>query len=166
MNSSLIRKIGLSLILIFNLVNGYIRYAYVINFTDESKPYIYSRKDTKQYEYPTGMEKLKTSAKKDPRWISVIYYCTVAILSTLLSIYLLFDKRKWVVLAALFYLFLILVCVFLLVFSIVSKSYYIGYGLAQDIKNLIQTPFFSLFLIATIYLFNKPNDRSKALFSR
>jgi ABC-type transport system involved in cytochrome c biogenesis permease subunit len=119
------------------------------------------RNKAKKLNYPTKISDLHTSLKNDYRWVSSIIYTALAILSTSLVVYLLFDKSSSEIMICIgIYLVVIFFIVFLVSLSFLTKNYMIGYGVAQHFKNLIQTPIFSFIVIAIIWNYRKNKQKT------
>ncbi|MFQ3575975.1 MAG: hypothetical protein SNJ77_06020 [Cytophagales bacterium] len=151
----LLFKILIVLVMLVNIANGYIRHDYLLNFSDDEKPFFLKRKDFKGKLYPTDVNEMKESLNNDYRWISTGYYTVFAIVSTVLVVYLLFENRGYVLVSLALYGLVIVFIGFLVLLSFLTKNYAVGYGIAQYFKNLIQTPLFSFLIVACLFLIEK-----------
>ncbi len=150
------KKILLICLLVFNILNGFLRYHYIINFYDFNDLII--RRNQLLFTYPNSFSGLITSIIHDPRWFSNIYFMAVAILSTLLSVYLIFGK-KMARIALICYLSLVVICLLLVGLTLVTGNYKVGFGIAQEIKNMAQSPLIS-FLILSLFYFSSKDFKS------
>lgn len=144
-----------ALIMLANIVNGFVRHEYHVNFTEKDKPMLVKRKESSMKEYPTDSGNLAQSVVTDYRWLSTIYYTAFAIISTVSVVYLMFEKKAYVQISLALYASVLILIGILLVLSFLTKNYAFGYGIAQYFKNLIQAPLFSFLLIAGFFLFEK-----------
>lgn len=145
---SIIKRVTLAIILIFNILNGFLRYHYIVNFYDLND-FITQRKKL-HFLYPNSFGDLLSSLLQDPRWLSNIYFMAVAIVSTVLTVFLVFGK-KMAYIAFWCYVLLLGLCLLFVMVSLVTGNYKIGFGIAQEIKNLAQSPIVSFIIIGLFY---------------
>lgn len=150
------KKLLLACLLVFNILNGFLRYHYIINFYDFND--LIARRSQLQFTYPHSFSELISSIIYDPRWFSNIYFMAIAILSTLLSVYLIFGK-KMARIAFFCYLSLVIICLLLVLLTLVTGNYKVGFGLAQELKNMAQSPLIS-FLILSLFYFSSKDFKS------
>lgn len=146
------KKILLTFLLVFNILNGFLRYHYIINFYDFND--FIARRNRLLFAYPHSFSELISSILRDPRWFSNIYFMAIAILSTILSVYLIFG-RKMANIALLCYLSLVFICLVLVCLTLVTGNYNVGFGIAQEIKNMAQSPLISFLILSLFYFSNK-----------
>lgn len=142
------KKLLLVLAVAINLTIGFYRYQHVVNFLDFSDTF--KERNTIRTAYPLDFSSLYFSLLNDPRWLSNLFYILVAVLSTSFSIYLLFGK-KMVAICLYCYGFLVLLCGFFVLLSLLTGNYKLGFGVAQEIKNMSQSPIVSFIIIGLCY---------------
>lgn len=145
---NIVQRVFLAIILVFNILNGFLRYQYIVNFYDFND-FITHRTKVK-FLYPGSFGDLLSSLWQDPRWFSNIYFMAVAIGSTVLTVYLIFGK-KMAYIAFICYALLLALCLLFVSLSLVTGNYKIGFGVAQEIKNLAQSPIVSFIIIGLFY---------------
>jgi len=151
MNSKPIRWTCLILLGILTYSLGLIRYSYILNLIDSSLPLLLPRNYGERSTYPLSLFDAWISFKTDPRWTSSIIYLCYPALATITTVYLLFNKKSYVLLTLFFYgIGIIFLCTMVLI-SLVLKDYQLGYGMAQQVKKIYQEPYISLLLLGGFY---------------
>lgn len=145
---SILQRIVLVIILVFNVLNGFLRYHYIVNFYNFDD-FITHRTKIK-FSYPASFGDFLSSLWQDPRWFSNIYFMAVAVGSTVLTVYIIFGK-KMANIAFICYTLLLALCLLFVLVSLVTGNYKIGFGIAQEIKNLAQSPIISFIIIGLFY---------------
>ncbi|HTF82241.1 MAG TPA: hypothetical protein VL947_10960 [Cytophagales bacterium] len=153
---SILTRILLSLILVINILNGFLRYHYIVNFYNFHD--FIARRNKIKYAYPNSFAAFLSSIVEDPRWLSNVYFMLIAVASTVATVYLLFGRKKALV-AFSCYMALFLLCLAFILVTLVTGNYKIGLGIAQEIKNMAQSPIVS-FIIIGLFYFAKMDFRS------
>lgn len=116
---------------------GYLRTSFIVNFTDPNYSFLISRNE------------LSTDNAFDSpvRWISLLFFTTLFISITSLIVYLLYHKKKHLLISLFFYGIMILLA---FMFTMIGISFKINAGLeiGNRLKNLLQEPFLTFFIIA------------------
>lgn len=131
-------SIGALFFLSFGL--GFLRASYVLNFSDPAKPFFIERTDLTSGGIVHQMD-IHT------RWFSLLFYSFLFILITSCISYLLYKKKKHVMVAICIYATMIM---FALIFSVLGyfQNIQVALSIANKIKNLIQEPFLCFLIIA------------------
>lgn len=99
--------------------------------------------------YPTSIYAMYTSLSSNYKWVSGSFFYLGYVVCSLVIIYGIFGNIRALRLAGVYYGLLSLVLILLMLLSILSGIYSIGYGLAQPIKQFVESPLaLGLFLIA------------------
>jgi hypothetical protein len=130
---------------------GLMRYDYVLNFIDVSKPFLLPRTIAEQTTYPMDFGSLMNSLLHDPRWLSTLFYMIYPAIGTCIAIYLIFQKKKYVQLTLLFYSAGMILLLIFISYSILFHEYANGYAMAQYLKKIFQEPYASLLLLGSFY---------------
>lgn len=146
---SLKSSVLLIIIFVFNIINGFFRYFYIINFYNLST--FVQKRNTIKIEYPSGFNDLLISISTDPRWLSNLYYFSVAATSTYLTSRILFGKNKAKI-ALQCYAILVGISLLLVLTTLITGNYSIGIGIAQELKNMSQSPIISFVILGLLYL--------------
>jgi hypothetical protein len=136
--------------LVFIISLSIFRLYFIINFFNWKLPFLIDRNHFTQTFPKNSSEFLKTFFS-DPRWISNIVYMFLSFMVTLSILYFLFLKKKYIYIAIAIYGILTSIIVILVLLSLITHNYKIGYALAQDINQIIQSPVTVVFLIAAFY---------------
>jgi ammonia channel protein AmtB len=139
---------------------GWIRTDYILDFYGNSNGVLSKRHHALKEGYPMDLDSFSQSLHKDGRWLSTIVYSLLFFFLTSILIHVIFRNKKYfkvtvIVYVAISFFILLLVCA-----SFLTGSYSAGYALAQNLKNLIQSPFLSLFLVAVFLWLKKQADNS------
>ncbi|WP_017729784.1 hypothetical protein [Nafulsella turpanensis] len=134
---------------------GWFRERYILNFFLSEAPFLIGRSAPNLQSYPMNMEGLLQQFVRDPRWFTTLLLNSSMMLFSALIVGLWFGKKAyfWLVIAA--YAFLSMLCGGLVGLSLLLKSYELGYGVAQQLKNLLQLPFLLILFIPILTLSEK-----------
>lgn len=134
---------------------GWLRERYILNFFLSEAPFLIDRSAPNLQSYPMNMEGLLQQIVRDPRWVTTLLLNSSMMLFSALIVGLWFGKKAyfWLVIAA--YAFLSMLCGGLVGLSLLLKSYELGYGVAQQLKNLLQLPFLLILFIPVLTLYEK-----------
>lgn len=97
--------------------------------------------------YPTSIAKITANISANYKWISSTLYSIIYMAISVLIIFVLFAQPKIVFTTFIIYVSLFLMCFVLILIGNWIGSYKYGYGLAQNIKKLIQSPLLTFFII-------------------
>lgn len=134
---------------------GWLRERYILNFSLSEAPFLIDRSAPNLQSYPTSIEGLLQQLIHDPRWLTTLLLNGAMMLFSGLIVGLWFGKKTyfWLVIGA--YAFLSLICGGLVGVSLLLKNYELGYGIAQQLKNLLQLPFLLILFIPILTLYEK-----------
>lgn len=149
---SVILLCGLSIILI-----GWFREGYILNFFLSDLPFLIERSGPNLQSYPMNMEGLIQQFIRDPRWLTTVLLNGAMMLFSALIVGVWFGKKAYFWLVIFAYAFLSILCGLLVGVSILMQNYELGYGIAQEIKNLLQLPFLLILFIPILQLYEKQN---------
>lgn len=136
---------------------GWLRERYILNFFLTEAPFLIDRSAPNLQSYPMSIAGLLQQLGSDPRWLTTLLLNGSMMLFSALIVGLWFGKKAyfWLVIAA--YVFLSLICGGLVGISLLLKDYELGYGVAQQLKNLLQLPFLLILFIPVLHLYEKQN---------
>lgn len=134
---------------------GWFRERYILNFFLSEAPFLIDRLAPNLQSYPMNMEGLLQQFVRDPRWVTTLLLNSSMMLFSALIVGLWFGKKAyfWLVIAA--YAFLSILCGGLVGVSLLLNDYELGYGVAQQLKNLLQLPFLLILFIPILKLYEK-----------
>lgn len=137
------------------LVIGFFRERHVFNFIRSDLPFLVRRSSPDLSSYPFDLNSLFFSFTNDPRWMSTVFQILVFAVFTALLVYVLFCKIEYFYFVLLTYGFFILICSITIGVSLVSGAYDMGYGLAQRLKNIIESPYTVILFVPIFRLYDK-----------
>jgi hypothetical protein len=130
---------------------GLIRYDYVINVINPTRPFLLPRYIAEQMPYPINFMQLMQSMCHDPRWSSAFIYLMYPATSTCMAVFLLFKKKNYLHLTLLLYGTGVALLALLISFSSILGHEPMGFSIAQQLKKIYQEPYISLLLIGGFY---------------
>ena len=132
---------------------GYYRERYIFNFILSDYPFMIPRGVPNLKSYPFNAADLWWGLVHDPRWFSTLFQTTAVMGSTAGIVYYFFKDKRFAVLTIALYMLMVGICGGLILLSMLTQQYDLGYSLAQHIKDLFQLPFFIVFLLPAFRLF-------------
>jgi hypothetical protein len=139
LNKKWIRYTCLFSLLLFGVALGYMRWTYVIIW-DQGPKFIIRHTLYAKHQYPNNWSTLLQSFAHDPRWMSLLFYSITSFLLSLSSIYVYYLRKDFTKDTAIVYGLAWTLVIVLSLNSLIFPSYAVGLGLAQNLKNLLQTP--------------------------
>lgn len=145
----------LSACLIFLI--GWFRERWILNLFLKDLPLLIPRTLPNLDSYPLEFSSLFTQLLMDPRWLTTLLLNGAMMLLSALIVWQWFGKKVyfWLLIGA--YLSLSLLCGVLVGVSLILHNYQLGYGIAQQLKNLLQLPFLLILFIPVLLLYEKQN---------
>lgn len=136
---------------------GWLRERYILNFFLSEVPFLIDRSTPNLQSYPMNMEGLLQQLVRDPRWLTTLLLNGAMMLFSALIVGLWFGEKLyfWLVMGA--YGFLSLICGGLVGVSLLQENYELGYGIAQQLKDLLQLPFLLILFIPVLHLYERQN---------
>lgn len=101
--------------------------------------------------YPSSFSGVMQGMLSSPEWFASLAYIFLFALHAALLVLCVYQSRKMVAYTFLTYLGLTLLCFLLILLGNLLNSYNLGYGLAQHLKHLIQSPFLIGFLLLAFH---------------
>lgn len=126
---------------------GFVKQKFILNFTNSTYSFFLPRQAPNLQAYPSTLSGISERIIQDPRWVSSVVYSFLYILLSTSFIYILFRYKIYIKLTLFIYAVLIVISWFLIMIGNTFQSYKLGYGLSQNIKDLIQSPFVLMVLI-------------------
>ena len=135
----------------FYLNLGYHLRDHVIDF---SKFKYVAHTGIEERDYISSPTEIKFVVTSSTRWLTNIIVTITMVLLVSLMVYLIFLKKKFFIIATLFYSFLVFVALVFVVLGAVFDNTNSGYAYARFIKDyFIQTPFVFILLVAALRVF-------------
>lgn len=97
--------------------------------------------------FPQTIEGFQDNIASNYKWVSSCLYSLIYVLISVGIIWVLFQNKKNAGVTLVLYLALFVFSIILILIGNLFGSYKLGYGLAQNIKRLIQSPLLTFFLI-------------------
>lgn len=138
---------------------GYLRWTYLIAWEQGFK--LIPRSRYNKIPYPTDWHTLHTSIISDPRWLSMILYSVLPFLLSLVVIHLLFYKKEYIRHTIIIYAVAWSMFILFSLLSMILPLHEATIDVAQNIKHLLQTPFFILLLVSGFKLNEILQKKSK-----
>lgn len=136
---------------------GWFRERYILNFFLSDAPFLIFREEPNLQTYPLEIGSFVQQFLRDPRWFTTILLNGGMMFCSALIVWTWFGKKAyfWLVIGA--YVFLSALCGFLVGLSLLLHDYSVGYGIAQELKDLLQLPFLLILFIPVLRLYEKQN---------
>jgi hypothetical protein len=131
---------GIVFLFILQLMVGYIRESYVINTHVKEQPLLIERYSSGTEEYPMKTAEVSKAITGNPKWISTSLYSIFFLVSSSIIVFLIFRTKKAVYFCLSAYTIIFMLAGVFVVISFLFNNYKVGYGLAQNLKNLSQSP--------------------------
>lgn len=146
--SKMLRYSLLAFIILAFLLLGFVRDGYILNLSDATAPLLISR-----YDNSLAVNVLEASAQSstDPRWYTLPIYLFLYTGLTTGALWLLFRKHEVLLITAIGYGILVLLAGGLLLASKSGFSPAVTFTMAQQLKELMLSPFMALLLLAFCY---------------
>lgn len=148
MLASSLRYALLGFIIMAFLLLGFVRDGYILNLNDTASPLLISR-----YESQFAVNVLEGSAQSqtDPRWYTLPIYLFLYTGLTAAALWLLFRQKAVLVITVIGYGILTVLAGGLLLTSNWGISTAVSFTMAQQLKELMLSPFMALLLLAFCY---------------
>ena len=137
------------------VVIGWLRERYILNFFISESSFLIPRSNPSLESYPLGFNSFFQQLFLDPRWLTTILLNGLMMICSAIIVWKWFGNKSYFWLVIFAYFFLSLLCGVLVGVSLVLKDYELGYGIAQQIKNLLQLPFLLILFIPALTLYEK-----------
>lgn len=138
----------LGMIILAFMLLGFVRDQYILNLSNPESPLLISR-----YESSLSVNVLEApkSAPTDVRWYSLPVYLILHAGFTAAALWILFKKKDALLITGIGYGILVLTAAMLLLLSKFSIAPQVSYIMAQQLKELILSPFLAMVLVVFIY---------------
>lgn len=132
------------------LTGGFVREKYIINFSDPQLPLFIERYEAADA-LPVKIFDQAQPQQTDPRWFTLPLYLLFYILLSACALFLIFQKKEvWIYVVSGYGALLLLSGVFLVLAKFLT-GLSVPYTVAQHLKELMLSPFLTMFLIALYY---------------
>lgn len=111
--------------------------------------------------YPQSLASISSNVASNYKWLSATLYTAIYIVISVVILFILFYSKKIIRSILYIYFGLCLICLLLIVVGNWFDSYKFGYGLAQNIKNVMQSPILTFFFIIYFWKIHNPSKVSK-----
>lgn len=147
MLAKVFRYILIVVLLLFQIGLGYLREDYILNLNNPESSLVLRRLSPDMDDYPMQVAMINQGVYNNPKWLSTITYTLGFAFSSIIILFLIYLERRSIYFGAGAYFLLLIIIGLLITISTIVKSYTLGYGMAQHVKNFCQSPLMLIVLI-------------------